>query len=143
MRGRSRTPHAGRLLTRPRAGFALLEAIVAAAVVGMVAVGAFGAAAADLRAARQANAALRAEALAEYRVATLALLDAAAVRALPDTLARGRFAPPFDDAQWTAATAVIPAEPSLVDVAVRVASPDAAYTVRTQLYRPVPLFGTP
>jgi prepilin-type N-terminal cleavage/methylation domain-containing protein len=128
---------------RGRAGFALLEAIVASAIVGLVAVAAYGAAAADLRAAHRAEVALRASALAEYRLATVALLDAAAVRALPDSLARGRFAAPFADAQWAASSAAVPGEPALVDVTVRVGSPDAAHALHARLYRPMPLLGTP
>jgi hypothetical protein len=86
-----------------RSGFAFLEAIVSAGILGLVAGAAYGAAAADLRAAHHADVALRASAVAEYRMATIAVLDARAVRALPDSVACGRFAAPFAGAQPEAA----------------------------------------
>src|SRR5918999_2456349 len=85
-----------------RRGFTLLEAAVAMAIVGVIALAALGAYAAELRAADKARQALPAVSLAEERLAAIDLTGARELRSLPDSLARGRFPAPFEQYEWTA-----------------------------------------
>jgi hypothetical protein len=103
------------------------------AIVGVSALAAFGA---DLRAAARARLALPAAALAQERLANLNLVDANDLRRLPDSLARGTFAQPFDDYTWRAIAKEVRGEPALVEITVRVEWTEGAYVVTGRLYRP-------
>jgi type II secretory pathway pseudopilin PulG len=132
---RAITHFAFRISNSP-SGFTILEAIVALTVTGLVAISAMGAIGAELRAATRARTSLAAAALAEDRLAAIALLSERELEALPDSLARGQFAPPFGDFQWTAATRRDPAMVELLDVAVEVTWIDGRYPMRIRLFRP-------
>lgn len=84
------------MATRPAAslGFALLEAVVALAIVGMATVGAVGAIGAQVRAADAAVAALEADALAEDRLARARLLPPESLEQLPTPCAEASSARP-------------------------------------------------
>lgn len=86
--------------TPVRHGFLLLEAAVALLMIGLVAGGALELYAAETRAARREPARIVATALAQDRLAAVRLLDARQLGRLPDSLARGRFAPPFEGFRW-------------------------------------------
>ena len=130
---------------RLRRGFTLLEAAVAMAIVGVIALAALGAYAAELRAAGKARQALPAVSLAEERLAAIDLLPAGELRALPDSLARGRFGPPFERYEWTAtvrrareAGRGMRGLRDLYDVRVEVRWPEGLYTLDARRYRPLP-----
>ena len=86
-----------------RRGFLLLEAAVALLMIGLVAGGALELYAAETRAARREPALITATALAQDRLAAIRLLEARQLGHLPDSLARGRFSPPFETYRWRAA----------------------------------------
>lgn len=120
-----------------RPGFTLLEAVVALAIVAVVTVAALAALGAELRTAGRAQAAVPAAALAQDRLAAIALLDVRDLDPLPDSVAEGRFAAPFEAYGWTAETRPVLGEGGLYDVVVRIEwSDDGVYTLRSRLYRP-------
>lgn len=126
-----------------RAGFTVLEAAVALAIVGLTAVGVLAAFGADLRGAERARDSLAALSLAQSQLARLEVLGARELSSLPDSLGRGAFAAPLDQYRWTATTAAVPGEPDLYDLRVVVEWSDGRSTGRSTLrsrrFRPVPL----
>ena len=86
---------------RERRGFTLLEAAVAMMIIGIASIGTLGAFAADLRAADR-----------------LSALEIAGSwnHSVPDSLAHGRFAPPFDAYSWTASVRAVPSTFGLVEI---------------------------
>jgi type II secretion system protein I len=118
------------------AGFTLIEAVLALAIVGMTAAAVTGAVGAQLRTADRARHALEAAALAEQRLAGLRLVEPGQLRPLPDSLAAGRFAAPFADYTWTAASQPVRGEPDLFDLWVTVTWEGGAYPLRSRVHRP-------
>jgi prepilin-type N-terminal cleavage/methylation domain-containing protein len=121
--------------TRARPGFSLLEVIVALAIVGVTAVGALASVGAELRAAEDARTTLEAEALAVYRMATLEMLTAEQLQRIPDSLARGRFDPPFERYRWTATSDAVLGEEGLTEVELEVEWEGGSFPLRTLLFR--------
>jgi type II secretory pathway pseudopilin PulG len=119
-----------------RLGFTLLEAAVAMTVVGLVGMGALGAFGADLRAAERAQQLLPAAAVAQERLAGLDLVDPHTLRMLPDSLAHGRFAKPFDAYTWRASAKEVRNEPALVEIMVRIEWAEGSYSLSERRYRP-------
>ena len=117
-----------------RAGFTMLEAIVALAIVGLVCVGVLSAYGAALRADITAADRLPLSALAVERMAAVDL-SAGSLQRLPDTLARGAFAPPYASATWEAETQRVDQSDGLYDVTVRVRDGNDLFTLRTRRYR--------
>lgn len=122
-----------------RGGFTLLEAMVAVAIIGFVAVGALGAFGADLRAATKANDLLPAAALAEERLARLELADVRQLGMLPDSLTHGEFDDPFAGYAWSASAEVVKGEPALYELSATVTWKEGSYTLRRRRFRPMPL----
>lgn len=122
--------------SRGRAGFALLEAVIATAIVGTVAVGVLSAAGTEARVADRARHTVEAASLAEYRLAVLAILDRKELTNAPDSIAAGTFAPPLDAYSWTSSGKPVDGSPDLVDIRVEVRWPDGAYRLAERLYRP-------
>lgn len=124
------------------AGFTLIEATVALAIVAVVATAVLAQAGADIRAAGRAADATVAAELARDRLDRIRLLGGSAVP-LPDSLRSGRFTAPWDRWVWTAATERRLEEPALVDVRVEVG--DGAYraAVSTRIYAPPRRDGRP
>ena len=118
-----------------RSGFTLFEAVVALAIVGVTAVGALGAVAAEARAAHDARTVLEAQALAVHQMALIEMLTGEDLQRLPDSLARGRFDPPFDDYSWTARSVPVLGEEGLTAVSVDVEWSSGLFPLRTMLYR--------
>ncbi len=119
-----------------RAGFTLLEAVVALAIVGIVGIGALEAYAAEARAATKARESAPAVAIARERLARLQLLDAHTLRTLPESLARGRWEASSVPYEWAARARPVSGEPDLYEVGVEVHWPNGAYTLRGRSYRP-------
>ena len=124
---------------RTRAGFSLLEAVIALAIVGVTSVAALAAAGAELRATELARFAVEAEALATDRLAAVTILTAEELRQMPDSIASGRFDPPFDTYKWRVDSEQTLGEEGLTDVTVTIEWPSGTYAMRTKLYRRPPI----
>lgn len=122
---------------RRRSGVTVLEAMIALAIIGLAVVSALSSFGAQLRGAARAREALPAVALAEDRLAAIALLDPVLVRTLPDSLARGTVAAPLDAYRWTAETRALTAEPDLVEARVVVRWADGRYDLAARFHRPL------
>ena len=122
-----------------RPGFTLLEAMIALVILGLAAVAALSAFGTELRAADRARHALEAEALAAERLATVRLLGARELAPLPDSIARGRFAAPFESYHWTTTLRPVLGEPALYSVVTTIAWERGTFAVQTRLYRPPPV----
>ena len=121
---------------RRRHGFTLIEAVVALAIVGTIAVAVLGAFGAELRTASRLRGALPAVPLAEERMALLSTLEPRVLAMLPDSIARGAFAPPYADYRWEATVDELPDIPGLLQATVTVTWPDGRYAIETRHYRP-------
>jgi type II secretion system protein I len=117
-------------------GFALLEAVIALAIVGLIGVAALSSMGAQSRTAERAREAVEAGALAEYRLASLQLLSADELSPLPDSLSHGRFAAPFDRYTWRATSGPTSDEDGLYELTVNVEWDDGSFSLATQVYRP-------
>jgi prepilin-type N-terminal cleavage/methylation domain-containing protein len=125
---------------RRRAGFTLLEAAIALLVLGLAAAGTFAALGAGRRAETGAAQVGPAVALAEEPLAALVLASARELRALPDSLRRGRFASPYDAYAWTAEARPVAGETDLYDLAVTVTWPAGGrLALRTRRFRAAPV----
>ena len=125
------------MTVRLRAGFTLLESIVALAIVSIVCIGVLAAQGTALRAEATAASRLPLAALAEDRIAAIDLYDGR-LDVLPDTLASGVFAPPMAHVRWTMRAQAVPASPGLWNITVVVSENAASVTVATRRDRPVP-----
>lgn len=129
----SRPPIAHR--APPTAGISLLEAVVAIAIVGITSVAALEASAGEMRTAERARRALEVEALATSRLDFMELLNDRELEALPDSVEKGKFAPPLDGYTWKTTAAPISRQAGLYDVRITIDWPTGSYTVKTYLYR--------
>ena len=112
----------------------MLEAIVALAIVGLVCVGVLGAYGGALRADVIAADRLPLATLAQERIAALDL-DPGSLQRLPDSVARGTFAPPYATIAWETETRRVDQVDGLYDVVVRVRDGSDVFTLRTRRYR--------
>ena len=125
-----------RASTAPRRGFTLIESAAALVVIGITSAAALGAFGADVRAASRLRHAAAAEALAQQRLATLRMLPRAELVRLPDSVARGSFAPPLAEYRWHSSVALVRGEDDFFQLRVEIAWSDGAYTLVTRHYRP-------
>jgi prepilin-type N-terminal cleavage/methylation domain-containing protein len=129
-----------------RSGFTLLEASVALALIGAVAVAALAAFAAELRTTEAARRALPAAFLARQRLSALelaAVSTAIGGSAIPDSVAHGQFAAPFEAYAWSATVVATHENPALYDATVDVTWDGGDFALRTRLYQPPRSAGTP
>jgi type II secretory pathway pseudopilin PulG len=131
-----RTPHAAR---RTRAGFSLLEAVAAVAIVGLTAVGALESVGGNMRTAEKAKRAAEAEALATSRLDFMDLLNDRELQALPDTVEKGTFAAPLNQYTWKTTSTPVSEQAGVYDIRITIEWPTGSYTVRTYEYRRPPL----
>lgn len=124
---------------RDRRGFTILEAVIALAIVGLAGVAALEALGGELRAADRAGSVSTAAALAQDRLAALAMVPALDLSPFADSLARGTFSEPFADYRWSATVQPVLGEANLYGVTVMVSGLGTDYTVATRLYRPRPV----
>jgi prepilin-type N-terminal cleavage/methylation domain-containing protein len=122
--------------TRRRPGFTLVEALIALTIVGLAAVSTVAAFGTELRTAERAQRGLEAAALAEERLTSIELLEPRLLSMLPDSLAGGQVAPPFDGYDVAANVQTARDARDLYDVVVTVAWSSGAHELRTRLYRP-------
>jgi len=116
-------------------GFALLESLMALAIIGTFAVAVLATLGAQVRTADRAATLLVAQALAEDRQMALELLDYTDLESLPDSVAAGTFPPPFDVYSWTAQIAPVDDEDNLFATEVVISSGDFAFPLRGMLHR--------
>ena len=117
-----------------RPGFTLFEAVVSLMVIGMIAVGALASVGTQLRTATHVRDVTEAELLAADRLALVRLMGATELQALPDSVAKGNFPPPFGRYAWRVTSTPVLDEEDLNDVTIRVVWPEGAYTLWTRLY---------
>ena len=128
--------------TDARAGFVLMEALVALVIIGLTAIGLLAATAAQLRTADKAAQLLTARSLAEERLAMLRVLTYDQLGDVPDSLAAGRFPPPFEAYGWRAEVTPAAGEYDLFSAAVVVFVNDEEFPLRTLLHVPQPFIMT-
>ena len=121
-----------------RRGFLLLEAAVALLIIGLVAGAALELYGAQLRAARRGPELLTATTLAQDRLAAVQLLEPEQLTRIPDSVANGRFRPPFADYRWrTSAARTKEHQDDLYDIRVQVTWSGGAVVLATRLYAPL------
>lgn len=118
-----------------RRGVSLLEAVAALAIVGTTSAGVLAAVGAGTRTAERARHAHEAESLALELHARLAVQSENALRALPDSLAAGRFLAPFDSYTWRARVRPDAASRGLYEVQIDIDWPSGSQLLRTVFYR--------
>lgn len=119
---------------RVRAGFVLLEAVVALAIIGLVSIALLATTAAQVRTADKAQLLLTARALAEERMAMLRSLGYLELLDVPDSLAAGTFPPPFEAYAWQAEVAPADGEYDLFTARIVVSVADEAFPLMTLLH---------
>jgi prepilin-type N-terminal cleavage/methylation domain-containing protein len=119
---------------RRRAGFTMLEAVVALAIVGLVCVGVLGAYAGSLRADTAAVDRLPLESLAVERLAAVDIV-AGSLAHLPDSVAHGAFNAPYEGARWDVDTRDVREVPGLVEIDVSVHDANESFTLHTRRWR--------
>jgi type II secretion system protein I len=121
---------------RQASGFTLFEVVVALAIISLVAISALALVAQQVHVAERAKQIVRAEVLADQRMALLSLLTSYELQSLPDTVANGRFPYPNDEFSWHVTSQPIMGDDNLNDVRVDVNWNDGTYTLRTRVYQP-------
>lgn len=124
-------------------GFTLLESVFALMIVSLAAVAVLSTVGTELRTAERAQRGLEAAALAEHGLARIRLLAPHQLRPLADSLARGRFQPPFESYRWESTVRPVRGEDDLMDVSVRVEWGSGSYSLHGRLFRPRPLIALP
>lgn len=124
---------------RNRAGFSLLEAVAAIAIVGITAVSALEAVGSNMRTAEKARRALETEALATSRMDFMNLLTDRELQALPDSVETGKFDKPLDEYTWKTTSTPLSDQAGVYDIRITVDWPTGSYVVRTYQYRRPPL----
>lgn len=123
-----------------RAGFLLLEAVIALAIIGIVAVGVLAATASQVRSADKAGVLMVARALTEDRVTGFRLLGFEELQSPPDSLLGGVFPPPFDEFSWTASLRPTEGEYDLFTLDVVTMGRGEILPITTLLHRPRPTY---
>jgi hypothetical protein len=118
-----------------RRGILLLEALVALAIVGIVAVALLGATGGQVRAADRGAGLLAASALAQDRATTFRILDHDDLVRPPDSLMAGGFPAPFDAFEWSATLEPVEGEYDLFALEVVVTGRGVRYPLQTLLHR--------
>ncbi len=124
-----------------RAGFVLLEAVVALAVISLVSLALLQARSQQIRVASQARELLTAQALAEDRLAALRLLDYENLARPDDSIMAGAFPAPFEEFSWVTTVEVLEDEYDLFGVDVVVTGPAERFLLATLVHRPRALLG--
>jgi type II secretory pathway pseudopilin PulG len=117
----------------------LLEAVVALAIIGLVAVALLSTTSSQLRTASKAGVLLTARSLAEDRIAAIRFLNYDDLADLPDSLAEGRFPPPFEGFQWTAVVEEMEDEYDLFGAEVVITGRGESFPLRTLVHAPRPV----
>jgi hypothetical protein len=126
---------AGDRVACDRRGILLLEALVALAIVGIVAVALLGATGGQVRAADRGTGLLVASALAQDRATIFRILDHADLVRPPDSLMAGAFPEPFEVFEWSATLEPVEDEYDLFALEVVVSGRGVRYPLQTLLHR--------
>jgi type II secretory pathway pseudopilin PulG len=137
----TRSECASRFARANRRGISLMEAVVAVTIVGMTAIGALESVGGGMRTAERSRRAIEAEALATSRLQFMDLMSDQELRALPDSVAKGKFDKPLDEYAWSTTSAAISTQAGVYDIRISVTWPEGAYTLKTYEYR-TPAFST-
>jgi hypothetical protein len=121
-----------------REGFLLLEAVVAVAIVGVVAISVLAFTAAQVRTTGKGSVLLIGSALADDRATSFRLLGYDDLSAPDDSLMGGRFPEPFEEFSWVAQVSPMEDEYDLFSVEVVVEGRGERFPIRTLLHRPRP-----
>lgn len=116
-------------------GFLLLEALIALAIIGIVAIALLAATSSQVRASGKANVLLVASALAQDRLAAIQMLDGDQLRDPPDSLSTGIFPAPFDEFRWAATIEPADNEYDLFAVRIEVDGRGEAFQMETLVHR--------
>jgi prepilin-type N-terminal cleavage/methylation domain-containing protein len=119
-----------------QAGFTLLETVVAMTIVALVATASLAALGSDVRAADRAGRLLEAAALAETKLSAMEVESVEVLAGIPDSLAEGRFGPPFEEYSWVVTSEAVRREEDLYEVDVEVHSSMVSYRLKTRVFRP-------
>ena len=120
-----------------RRGFTLLESVVALLVITTVATAALQAYAAEANAVRRARLLAPALAIARERLARVDVAGADALRAMPDSLARGAIDAGGISYEWRVTREPVRGELDLYTVRASVRWLDDSVALMTRLYRPL------
>lgn len=123
---------------KQRRGFTLLEATIAMAIVGLVAVVALSEFSTEVRVSAKASESRVLQALAQDRLTALQLAPPEVLHRLPDSLKTGKYAPPFQAYSWQATVRPVRSVESLLDASITVVSKTGQLTVATRFHRPLP-----
>jgi type II secretory pathway pseudopilin PulG len=135
-------PPFAELKAPPRdAGFLLLEALVGLVILGTVVLALLAATASQVRSADKASVLLVSGALAQDRLSALQLQGYDQLMRLPDSLASGQFAPPFDEFSWQATVAPAGDEYELFSLLVVVEGRGERLPLETLVHRTPPTAG--
>ena len=118
-----------------RHGFVLIEAMVVLLVIGVTSAAALALYGAHARAAARVPRLVIATELAREQLTVLRLLKVPPATRLPDSLARGTFAPPFDEYRWSA-DIEHGDEPALQEIRVEVEWRGGSYALATRASEP-------
>jgi type II secretory pathway pseudopilin PulG len=123
-------------MRRERAGFTVLEAAVALAIVGVSAIGVLSSIGAQARGLEHARAQLEASMLAQRTLTRLQTIDRGGLDPLPDSLRKGRFDPPFETYDWESSVTPVPNETDLLELRVVVHGAIGEFELRTRRHLP-------
>jgi hypothetical protein len=113
----------------------LVEAVAALLIISVAGIAVLAMLSSQLRAATQADIAVRASALLEERLSRMESLPRRELDRLSDSLRAGHFPPPFDEFTWTASSTPRLGDAELYDVQVNVSWSDGSASVSTRLFR--------
>jgi prepilin-type N-terminal cleavage/methylation domain-containing protein len=119
-------------------GFTLIEATIAMAIVGLVAVATLSEFAAELRVSGTSVEVRVRQALVRDRISMMTLVNSDELRRVPDSLATGKFPRPFHDYQWSTRVEPNRHVDGLFEVTVTVRSSNGETSLTTRLFRPLP-----
>ena len=120
-------------------GFVLLEAVVALAIISLFAIGLLSMVGAQVRGTDRATVLLLERALAEDRLMAAGMLDHEDLSDLPDSLATGTFAEPFEDFTWTLKVTPVEDEYDLFTTDVLISGRGYTLPMQKLLHQPRPI----
>ena len=115
-----------------RAGFTLLEVVVAMVILSTALIGWLATYGAELRSLSRARVVIVAVELAEDRLTAIELYARDLIPSIPDSLRRGTFAAPFAEYHWTADASSISGH-ELAEITVVVTGPGASHELTSVL----------
>ena len=119
-----------------RSGFVLMEAVVALAIISIFAIGLLSMVGAQVRAADRSKVLLLERALAEDRLMAVEMLDNEDMNDVPDSLAAGTFAEPFEDFTWSIKVDPVDDEYDLFRADVSIAGRGYTLPMQTLIHSP-------